>query len=162
MRRFVFWRSGALLIMNGGPDNPVSERNSMFLLSSEGLRFLRFIAVGVINTAAGYGFYAAYLFIGIPYLIAGTLSFVTGICFNYLVTRRFVFDKVTQRHTFIYYLVAYGFLYFYSLAMLWLLIEVVKLSSYLAGIVALPINAVVSFVLLRTIVFRQRRIVKCS
>lgn len=130
------------------------------MLSVGGLRFLRFIAVGVVNTAAGYGFYAAYLFLGIPYLIAGTMSFICGICFNYVVTRRFVFDKVTQKHTFVYYLITYGFLYFYSLAMLWFLVDVIELSAYMAGLVSLSISAVVAFVLMRTLVFRQGRTVK--
>lgn len=130
-------------------------KNLTYLTSAEGLKFLKFCLVGVINTAAGYGFYASFIFFGIPYIIAGTLSYVTGICFNYIVTRRFVFEKVARKNSFSYYLVSYGVLYFYSLAMLWFLVDVCGFSAYMAGLVSLPINAVVSFVLLRAIVFRK-------
>lgn len=84
------------------------------------------------------------------------MSFVTGIFFNYFVTRRFVFDKPTHKHTFGYYVVTYGVLFLYSLAMLWFLVDICKLTAYMAGLVSLPINAIMSFVLLRAIVFRQR------
>jgi putative flippase GtrA len=132
------------------------------LFSVESLRFIRFIIVGVVNTADSYSFYAAYVYMGIPYLIAGTLSFVTSIFFNYFFTRRFVFDKPTHEHTFMYYMVYNGFLYFFSLAILWLFVDICKLTPYMAGFVSLPINAVVSFVILRTIVFRQRRVDLCK
>lgn len=95
-------------------------------------------------------------------MVAGTLSFVTSIFFNYFVTRRFVFDKPTHKHTFVYYIAYNGFLYFFSLAMLWLFVDIFKLTPYMAGLVSLPINAIVSFVILRTIVFRQRRVDLCK
>jgi putative flippase GtrA len=122
----------------------------------EVLRFLRFCVVGVVNTAAGYGFFALFIFLAIPYMIAGTLSFICGICFNYVVTRRFVFEGQGRKNAFSYYLVSYGILYFYSLALLWVLIDGFGLTAYLAGLVSLPINAVVSFLLLRAIVFTRR------
>ena len=53
-----------------------------------------------------------------------------------------------------YYVGSYGMLYFFSIALLWLLVNVVKITPYAAGVVGLPINAAVAFVLLRTIVFR--------
>jgi putative flippase GtrA len=126
------------------------------MFSVETLRFIRFVMVGGVNTAASYGFYAAYLYVGIPYIIAGTLSFVTSIFFNYFITRRFVFDKPTHKHTFLYYFVSYGVLYFFSIVLLWFFVDICKTTPYMAGLVSLPINAIISFVLLRTVVFRQR------
>jgi len=134
----------------------------LHLLSVESLRFIRFIIVGVVNTAASYGFYVAQLYVGIPYIIAGTISFVTGIFFNYFVTRRFVFDMPTQKHTFMYYIAYNVFLYFFSIAMLWLFVDICKLNPYMAGLMSLPINAIVSFVILRGFVFRQRHAVLCK
>ena len=134
----------------------------LHLLSVESLRFIRFIIVGVVNTAAGYGFYVAYLYIGIPYIIAGTMSFVTGIFFNYFVTRRFVFDMPTRKHTFMYYIAYNIFLYFFSIAMLWFFVDICKLTPYMAGLVSLPVNAVVCFVILKGFVFRQRRVDLCK
>jgi len=112
--------------------------------------------VGVINTAASYGFYAAYLYLGIPYIISGTMSYITSIFFNYFVTRRFVFDKPTHKLTFVYFISYNVFLYFFSIALLWLFVNIYELNAYMAGLTSLPINAIVSFVILRGFVFRQR------
>lgn len=122
----------------------------------EALRFIRFIIVGVINTAAGFGFYCAYIYINFPYPVAGFLSLVSGVLFNYLVTRKFVFERNTRKHTFFYYIVTYGILYLFSLALAWFLIDVLHYSAYMAGFISLPINASVSFILLKTIVFPER------
>jgi len=124
------------------------------LLSVELLRFIRFVIVGAVNTATGYGFYVAYLCLGIPYIIAGTMSFITGIFFNYFVSKRFVFGKPSHKNTFIYYFVLYGMLYFYSIPMLWFFVDICKLTAYMAGLVSLPINAIIAFILLRFFVFR--------
>jgi putative flippase GtrA len=124
-------------------------------LSLESLRFVKFIIVGSVNTACGYAFYVAFLYVGIPYIISGTMSFVTGIFFNYFVTRRFVFGQPTHKHTLMYYFFLYGVLYFFGIALLWLFVDIFKIAPYMAGFLSLPINAIVAFVFLRTIVFRQ-------
>ncbi|MEA5115132.1 MAG: GtrA family protein [Geobacteraceae bacterium] len=130
------------------------KQQMYFLLSSEGLRFLKYCVVGVINTGAGYGFFCAYIYLGLHYSVAGLMSLVTGVFFNYFVTRRFVFDCPTKKHTFFYYIATYGLLYLFSLALAWILIDVVHFSPYLAGLLSLPINALFSYALLRIIVFR--------
>jgi putative flippase GtrA len=122
---------------------------------NEGVRFAKFVIVGVVNTAAGYGFYVAYLYIGIPYLYAGTISYATAVCFNYFVTKRYVFDNVARKHSFLYYLLSYGLLYVFSLALLWFFVEVIGLTPYSAGLVAIPFNGVVAFILLKILVFRN-------
>jgi putative flippase GtrA len=127
-------------------------------LSAEAFRLIRFIIIGSFNTAAGYGFYAAYLYIGISYIIAGTLSYVTSIIFNYFVTKRFVFDQPTHKYTFIFYIAYTVFLYCFSIVLLWLLVNVFKLDPYMAGLASIPINAIVSFIILRGFVFRQRNV----
>ena len=49
---------------------------------------------------------------------------ITGVFFNYFVTRRFVFDSPVQKHTFIYYVISYGLLYLFSLVLSWFLIDI--------------------------------------
>ena len=135
-------------------DNTTLKEQVVLLLSSEGHRFLRYCLVGLINTAAAYGFYCGYLYAGLHYSAAVVLSMVTGVFFNYFVTRRFVFDTPVQKHTFIYYVISYGLLYLFSLVLSWLLIDIFMISPYWAGLVSLPANALVSYALLRFIVFR--------
>jgi putative flippase GtrA len=115
---------------------------------------LKYCLVGVINTAAAYGFYCGYLYVGFHYSAAVFLSLITGVFFNYFITRRFVFDCPVQRHTFLYYVISYGLLYLFSLVLSWFLIDLLSVSPYWAGLVSLPANALVSYALLRFMVFR--------
>lgn len=140
--------------MNIAVRNSRLKQQIALLISSEGLRFLKYCVVGIINTGAGYGFFCAYIYLGLHYSIAGFMSLVTGIFFNYFVTRRFVFDHPTHKHTFFYYIISYGLLYLFSLSVAWFFIDVLDLSPYLAGLISLPINALFSYLLLRFIVFR--------
>lgn len=116
--------------------------------------------MGIVNTAASFGFYAFYLYAGILNIISGTMSFVTNSFFNYFVMRRFVFDKPTHKYTLIYYFVSYGLLYFYSIALLWFFVDIYKITPYMADLVSLAINTVVSLILILIsfFVFRRRKL----
>lgn len=53
--------------------------------------FLRFLAVGVANTAFGYGVYAAGVLAGLPAQAALALQFLLGALWNYRLHARLVF-----------------------------------------------------------------------
>lgn len=53
--------------------------------------FLRFLAVGVLNTAFGYGVYAAGVLAGLPAQAALALQFLLGALWNYRLHARLVF-----------------------------------------------------------------------
>ncbi|MCZ0960645.1 GtrA family protein [Paracoccus benzoatiresistens] len=54
-------------------------------------RFLRFVAVGVVNTGVGYAIYAAGLLAGLPPQAALVVQFVLGALWNYGMHARLVF-----------------------------------------------------------------------
>lgn len=53
--------------------------------------FLRFLAVGVVNTAFGYGVYAVGIMAGLPAQAALALQFLLGALWNYRLHARLVF-----------------------------------------------------------------------
>ena len=53
--------------------------------------FLRFLAVGVVNTGFGYGVYAAGVLAGLPAQAALALQFLLGALWNYRLHARLVF-----------------------------------------------------------------------
>ena len=61
-------------------------------MNAELRRFARFLVVGLVNTAVGFGLYALFL-LATPLDEQGALalSFVVGVLWNYLATARFVF-----------------------------------------------------------------------
>lgn len=117
-------------------------------------RFLRFLLVGGLNTAFGYGVFALSLFLGAHYAVAATLSTVLGVLFNFFTTGNLVFGRndPSRLHRFVaVYVVtwAIGILALKAASAL-------EVNLYVAGLVLLLPSAGLSFFLLRTFVFQER------
>lgn len=113
------------------------------LLSKQGFRFLM---VGGINTAVGYGAYALLIFCGLQYLIANTLSTIIGVINSYLWNRFFTFkskDKAfgeMARFTLVY-LVSYCA----SMLFLYLIVDKFGVNTYIAGVLNIMLTTAVSW-----------------
>jgi len=114
---------------------------------------VRYGAVGLINTAFGYGLYAGLVFIGLNLFVAQILSHCTGAVFNYFMFKRHVFTRAN--HAVLRYVGAYGLNYILGLTSLALVHHVIA-SPYLAGFLALLAVAFINFFVLRFLVFRDR------
>ena len=64
-----------------------------FLRSCWAQPFFRFLVVGGLNTAFGYGVFALLILLGVHYAIAALLSTVLGILFNFKTTGMLVFHS---------------------------------------------------------------------
>jgi len=114
--------------------------------------FLRFLVVGGINTVFGYSVFALFILIGLHYVLAALLATICGILFNFKTTGTLVFKNRDNRLIFRFfgvYLITYslmiGFLKLFDMA------GVIPLVA--GAIIALPM-AVVSFLLMRKLVFK--------
>lgn len=83
-------------------------------------RVARFIAVGVLNTAFGYGVFAAAYALGAHYSLATFLSVVLGVLFNFKSFERLVFSD-RQSGKFLRFLSVYAVIYAANTAGLFLL-----------------------------------------
>jgi putative flippase GtrA len=119
-----------------------------------GNRFLRFLLVGGLNTAFGYGIYALGLLLGAHYAVAATISTVLGVLFNFVTTGTLVFDRRegARLHRFVaVYVVTW------AIGILMLKVaSALGADLYIAGLVLLLPSAGLSFLLLRTFVFQER------
>lgn len=109
-------------------------------------QFLRFIMIGVLNTAFGYAVFALLIWIGLPPQPALALAFVLGVMWNYFAHARYVFGAgglARVPHYVLGYLVVYGF---NALALKLLLSA--GLASLVAQALLAPIAAVLSFFLI--------------
>ena len=139
-------------------------------------RFLRFLFVGALNTAVGYGFFLFFIWIGLPRALSLLLSNVFGVAFNYKTTGVLVFQN-KQNSLMLRFFGVYAFVYLINLAELWFLAQSGLYSAILdwhlldfidnftlseakmgdaigQAIVVLP-NSVVTFLLSRRFVFRS-------
>ncbi|HEY3074817.1 MAG TPA: GtrA family protein [Burkholderiales bacterium] len=112
----------------------------------------RFLFTGGINTAFGYGVYAACIYLGAGYAIASGVSIVCGVLFSYKTTSAVVFGR-GYHGSLARYLGSYVIVYAFSVLILKTM-DGYGINAYLAGVLAAPPSAVLSFALLKLFVFR--------
>ena len=64
------------------------------------LQFVRFLAVGVLNTAFSYSLYAGMVWLGLGYVAANLMATVMGILFSFRTQGRLVFGNRDERRIF--------------------------------------------------------------
>ena len=114
-------------------------------------QFLRFVLVGIGNSAFSYGAYAALLFIGLEYRVASLLALVLGIAVSFTTQGTVVFRNAT-RITLVKFVIAWVILYLINISLIALLMRF-SLSAYLAGAVATVPVTLISYFVLKFAVF---------
>lgn len=126
----------------------------MKILSKIENKLIRFLLVGGVNTLFGYIVFAFFIFLNFHYTIATLISVILGILFNFKTTGKLVFEnsnnvlifKFTGVYTIIYILniiCLKTFSYF-------------KINIYLAGMLLILPMALISFLLNKKFVFKQK------
>jgi putative flippase GtrA len=118
------------------------------------LRFLRFLVVGVVNTAFSYGIYAALLYLGLPYVWANLGSLLVGTCFSFVMQGRLVFGN-RDNSLFGRYLVFWSCIWVANILLIKAFIHF-GLNAYWAGAVATVPVVIASFLVQKFFVFARR------
>ena len=116
--------------------------------------WLRFVVVGGINTLFGYGLYAVCIWLGADYLAATAVTMIGGIVFNYRTTGAVVFAR--HDGSFARFVACYAVVLALSVMLLKFL-DARGVGPYLSGLIVAFPAALLSYVLLRTYVFRVAR-----
>ena len=116
-------------------------------------RFLMFLVVGAANTAFNYGIYVFLIFVGFGHIVAASIAFVIGLLVNFRTQGKLVF-KTRNKNSFKLYVVSWIGIYFVNIGSLDLLVRM-GVNSYLAGALMIPPIAILAFLVLRFVVFRQ-------
>lgn len=116
------------------------------------LQVLRFLVVGVGNTAFSYAIYAAFLFIGFGYAIANLFALLLSILFSFKTQGRFVFNNTDNRRLG-RFVIAWAVIYAATITLIGQLVAL-GLSAYVAGALALPFSTALSFLAQKFFVFR--------
>jgi len=117
-----------------------------------GPQFVRFLYIGILNTAFGYGLFALFTWGGLPYPPAIGLATVLGALFNFQTTGRAVFGRA-DRHLIWRFAAVYGIIYLLNVGGVALLLRT-GMNVYLANALVIPPLVLVSFILQRTLVFK--------
>lgn len=109
----------------------------------------RFLFVGGLNTAVGYGSYAAIIYLSDNYKLAYVLSNIIGITHSYFWNKFYTFRKQSAKKMSVGEITRFLSVYLVSfcigLFMLWLLVEQLGMNDYIAGFVQLLFTTLISW-----------------
>lgn len=113
---------------------------------------LRFILVGGLNTAFGYGLYVFLIWSGMHYAPAVFFSTVAGVLFNYFTSSNLVFRKnrCFRLHRFI---LTYVFVYLINIVTIKIIL-CFGINAYIAGFIAIFPVTLITFYLQKKWVFQ--------
>lgn len=115
--------------------------------------FVKFILVGILNTAFGYGAFALLMYTGLHYPAAVVLSTIAGILFNFKTTGVLVFKN--KDNSLIFKFIAVYTLVCITGIIILRLAEIAHINLYFAGLVSTGICAVTAFLLNKNWVFKK-------
>lgn len=107
---------------------------------------IRFLFVGGINTTVGYGTYALCIFCGLHYVCAQLISTIIGVANSYFWNKYFTFRKRSRSMSeVVRFISVYAVSYAVNLGLLYVLVDGLKMSEYLAGVLGLTVTTLVSY-----------------
>jgi putative flippase GtrA len=115
------------------------------------VEFLRFIVIGGVNTVLSYGIYVATNLI-VPYIAAYTISMIAGILISYILNARFVYRTSLSLSRAVAYPLVYLVQYLVGVGTLYLLVQMLGVSKYLAPFLVVIVTIPITFVLSRFII----------
>lgn len=113
--------------------------------------FLRFIAVGVLNSVFGYGCFALLMVAGMHYVPALLLATIAGVLFNFKTTGALVF-KSNNNGLIFRFIASYTIVYVVNVTGLKLL-SLLGINPYYGGAVLILPMAALAFFLFKRFVF---------
>jgi putative flippase GtrA len=116
-------------------------------------QFVRFVAVGVLNTSFSFGIYVLLVFAGMPYVLANLLALIVGVLFSFRTQGQWVFRQ-TGWSRLKRFVPVWGLIYLVNIALIGLLMRR-GLDAYAAGFAALPVVVLLSYWLQKRWVFAQ-------
>lgn len=123
-------------------------------------QFVDFSTVGVINLILSNAIYIGCVYIGIYYQISNQISYWLSVLNGYILNKLWVFSKQSSKKSpaqAIKYFAVYGFNFVLGIFLLWLYVDVLHISKYLAPIVSIPITIPLNYCLNRFWVFKKNK-----
>lgn len=119
---------------------------------------VRFLFVGVLNTVFGYAVYALFIYMGMHYFLAQLLGSVLAVAHSYLWNKYFTFRSPAHSLSeLLRFISVYAVSYLANMALLYVAIDKMKISAYIAGAAGLFITTLVSYAGHKTISFRDNK-----
>lgn len=120
------------------------------------LQFVKFGFVGVFNTLSSTCYYWIFLYLGVNYILATTVAYLLASFIGYLLNNKWVFNNNGLKNSsFIKYYVVYGVSYFLNIGCMYLWVDILNLSKFIAPLLTLLVTVPFNFIFSKIWVFRR-------
>lgn len=120
------------------------------------VQFLKFGVIGLANTFLSLSIYYFFVYVGVNYLLANTIAFIITVANSYFWNNRYVFRKTSAGHlkaiTKVY--ICYGATFLISTFLLYVMVDWLGISKYIAPILNLFVTVPLNFILNRFWAFK--------
>jgi putative flippase GtrA len=114
---------------------------------------LRFLLVGVLNTAFSYAVYALLITIGLPIAWASLSALLIGVVWSFITQGKIVFKKLSKA-SFFKFVLNWTVIYFLNVELIYKLIQF-NMNAYSAAAVATIPVTIISYFSMKYIVFKE-------
>ena len=126
----------------------------MTLKPTQKAHLFRFVLVGILNSAVGYGLFALFIYLGLHYSLANLMATVLAVCFNFISTGKLVFKQTRCTGTAVRFALVYAVLYGVNVVLLFIVFKT-GITEYLAGLLLIPAMALFAYILHTHFTFRS-------
>jgi len=126
------------------------------------IQFIKFGVVGFSNTVISYAIYYALVYINVHYIAANIAAFVVGVLNSFFWNNKYVFkqrgnEKRDTRSVLIKTYISYAFTgLVLSNILLYIFVDMLRVSKYLAPVFCLAVTVPLNFVLNKKWAFKDR------
>jgi len=125
-------------------------------LKDELVKFIKFNAVGIVNTGVDFGIYTLLVTLGMNFAVAQVISYSCGMLTSYILNSRWTFqDKRDSAGRVVAFILVNVVALLVSIGIQALCIKTFGLSELIAKAVSLPFSIVVNFAGNRLFVFKK-------
>ena len=120
-------------------------------------QFVKFGIVGVLNTLISLAIYYIFVFINPRlYLVGNTVGFVVSVLNSYFWNNKYVFKKTQKGNAkpLIKVFISYGSTFLLGTFLLYLMVDVIRISAFIAPIINLMVTIPLNFLLNRFWAFK--------
>ena len=122
-------------------------------------QFIKFGLVGVSNTLISLGIYYLMVWLGCHYLIANIVGFIVSVINSFFWNSKFVFkdkEEDSKVKSFVKMTLSYGSTFILSNVLMFLFIDIIGWSKYIAPILCLFVTIPINFLLNKIWAFKDK------
>lgn len=122
------------------------------------VQFFKFGIVGISNTLISLITYYILVYLGAHYILANTAGFLISVCNAFYWNSKYVFkdSEETKWRAFVKVFMSYGGSFLLSTCIIFVLVEVLNISEWLAPILRLVVTVPLNFVVNKLWAFRDK------